>query len=159
MNDMLVRLLDLPSTLEKENQLEKENIIFRRPIAPEKSIIINWVRKNFSEYWANEVDIAFSSNPVTCFLAQRDNEILGFSCYECTGKNFFGPTGTLESERNNGIGKVLLIKSLEGLKTLGYTYGIIGGVGPAEYYAKAVGAKIIEGSEKSIYQNMLKIKK
>ena len=159
MNDMLVRLLDLPSTLEKENQLEKENIIFRRPIAPEKSIVINWVRENFSEYWSNEVDIAFSSNPITCFLAQRDNEILGFSCYECTGKNFFGPTGTLESERNNGIGKVLLIKSLEGLKTLGYTYGVVGGVGPAEYYAKAVGAKIIEGSEKSIYQNMLKIKK
>ena len=159
MNDMLVRLLDLPSTLEKENQLEKENVIFRRPIAPEKSIVMNWVRENFSDYWANEVDIAFSSNPVTCFLAQRDNEILGFSCYECTGKNFFGPTGTLESERNNGIGKVLLIKSLEGLKTLGYTYGVIGGVGPAEYYAKAVGAKIIEGSEKSIYQNMLKIKK
>ena len=61
--------------------------------------------------------------------------------------------------RNQGIGKVLLIKSLQGLKNLGYTYGIIGGVGPAAFYEKAVAAKIIEGSEISIYQNMLKIKK
>lgn len=159
MNDMLVRLLGLPETKAQEELLLEKNIIFRRPIAPEKSLIMNWVREHFSEYWANEVDVAFSSNPVTCFVAQRNNEILGFSCYECTGKSFFGPTGTLETERNNGIGKVLLIKSLEGLKNLGYTYGIIGGVGPAEYYAKVVGATIIEGSEVSIYQNMLKIKK
>ena len=157
MNDMIVRLIDLPNTFEEETKLEIENIIFRRPIAPEKSLVINWVLQNFSEYWANEVDIAFTNNPVTCFLAQRNNEILGFSCYECTGKNFFGPTGTIETERNKGIGKILLIKSLEGLKNLGYAYGVIGGVGPVAYYENAVGAKIIEGSEKSIYQNMLKI--
>lgn len=159
MNDMIVRLVQLPEVTETEEKLKKVNIIFRKPIAPEKSIVINWVREHFSEYWANEVDVAFSNNPVTCFLCQRDNEILGFSCYESTGKNFFGPTGTLEAERNQGIGKVLLIKSLQGLKSLGYTYGIIGGVGPAKFYEKAVGAKIIEGSEISIYQNMLKIKK
>ena len=159
MNDMLVRLLDLPNIASLEKKFEGENIIFRRPIAPEKSIIVSWVRAHFSDYWANEVDVAFSNQPVSCFVAQRDNDILGFSCYECSGKNFFGPTGTIESERNNGIGKVLLIKSLEGLKNMGYSYGIIGGVGPASYYEKIVNAKIIEGSEKSIYQNLLKIKK
>ena len=157
MNDMIVLLVQLPEVSETEEKLKKANIIFRQAIAPEKSIVMNWVRTNFSEYWANEVDVAFSNNPVTCFLCQRKNEILGFSCYESTGKNFFGPTGTLETERNQGIGKVLLIKSLQGLKNLGYTYGIIGGVGPAAFYEKAVGAKIIEGSEISIYQNMLKI--
>lgn len=159
MNDMLVRLLDLPDTQIVEKKLLDENIIFRRPIAPEKSIIVSWVRAHFSDYWANEVDVAFSNQPVSCFVAQRDNDILGFSCYECSGKNFFGPTGTVKSERNKGIGKVLLIKSLEGLKNMGYSYGIIGGVGPASYYEKIVNAKIIEGSEKSIYQNLLKIKK
>lgn len=81
---------------------------------------------------------------------------MGFACYESTAKNFFGPTGTLESERGKGIGKVLLIKSLESLRELGYVYAIIGGVGPAEFYEKAVGAKIIDGSEISIYQHLLK---
>jgi hypothetical protein len=39
---------------------------------------------------------------------------------------------------------------------MGYGYAIIGGVGPAEFYEKAVGAKIIEGSEISIYQHLLR---
>ena len=33
----------------------------------------------------------------------------------------------------------------------GYAYAIIGGVGPAEYYAKTVGATLIEGSSPGIY--------
>jgi predicted N-acetyltransferase YhbS len=62
----------------------------------------------------------------------------------------------LESERGKGIGKVLLIKSLQSLREMGYTYAIIGGVGPAEFYEKAVGAKTIDGSEVSVYENLLR---
>lgn len=156
---MLVRLIGLPDISKIEQRLQtEENIIFRRPIAPEKSIVVNWVKNHFSENWASEVDVSFQNKPVSCFLAQRENEILGFSCYESTAKNFFGPTGILENERNKSIGKILLVKSLEALKELGYTYAIIGGVGPAGYYKKTVNAEIIEGSEHSIYQNMLKQK-
>lgn len=160
MKDMLVRLVDLPdfSTLEKKLEA-KEHILFRRPIAPEKSIVINWVKTHFSSNWADEISVAFEVSPANCFIAQRNQEILGFSCFECTGKNFFGPTAVLESERRKGIGKILLVKSLEGLKNLGYTYGIIGGVGPATYYEKTVKAVLIENSDISIYQNMLKAKK
>jgi hypothetical protein len=42
------------------------------------------------------------------------------------------------------------------MREMGYGYAIIGGVGPAEFYEKAVGAKIIEGSEISIYQHLLR---
>jgi hypothetical protein len=35
------------------------------------------------------------------------------------------------------------------------SYAIIGGVGPAEFYAKAVGAVPIEGSTPGIYAGML----
>ena len=37
----------------------------------------------------------------------------------------------------------------------GYGYAIIGGVGPAEFYAKTVGAIPIEGSEPGIYRGLL----
>ena len=42
------------------------------------------------------------------------------------------------------------------MREMGYAYAIIGGVGPAEFYEKAVGAKVIDGSEISIYQHLLR---
>jgi GNAT superfamily N-acetyltransferase len=159
MKDMLVRLIELPDIAEVERKLfEKEKIIFRRAIAPEKIFVADWVMEQFGEYWKAEVEVAFSRQPVACWLAQRGNQILGFACYESTARNFFGPTGTLEPERGRGIGKVLLVKSLQSLREMGYAYAIIGGVGPAEFYEKAVGAKTIEGSEVSVYQNLLRKK-
>ena len=159
MKDMLVRLIELPDISEVERKLiEKDKILFRRAIAPEKILVAEWVMEHFGEYWKSEVEVAFSRQPVACWLAQRGNQILGFACYESTARNFFGPTGTLESERGRGIGKVLLIKSLQSLREMGYAYAIIGGVGPAEFYEKAVGAKAIEGSEVSVYQNLLRRK-
>ncbi|MGY6742930.1 MAG: GNAT family N-acetyltransferase [Cecembia sp.] len=156
MKDMLVRLMDLPDIADLEAKLKKDNIIIRRPIPPEKSLVTDWVDREFGMYWRNEVDAAFSKLPVHCLIAQRENEILGFACFETTAKNFFGPTGTLEKMRGKGIGKILLVKSLEAMKSMGYAYAIIGGVGPAAFYENVVNAKIIEGSDISIYQNLLR---
>ncbi|MEP0711111.1 MAG: GNAT family N-acetyltransferase, partial [Algoriphagus sp.] len=139
MQDMLVRLIGLPDVSQEEAQLVKnEHIIFRRAIAPEKHLVSAWILEQFGEYWQSEVEVAFSRQPVSCWLAQRGNEILGFACYESTARNFFGPTGTLEKERGKRIGKILLIKSLESMREMGYGYAIIGGVGPKEFYSKAV---------------------
>ncbi|MDC6384588.1 N-acetyltransferase [Flagellimonas taeanensis] len=160
MYDMLVRLMDLPDISTAEKALfEKEGIFFKRPIPPEKSIVVDWVGQHFSTNWADETEAAFSALPVNCFIAQREQEILGFACFESTAKNFFGPTGVLPSERGKNLGKILLVKSLLALKEMGYAYAVIGGVGPASYYEKTVGATIIEKSEKSIYQNLLKHRK
>jgi hypothetical protein len=157
MKDMLVRLIGLPDCSELESTLlKKEKIVFRRAIAPEKYLVAEWVMEHFGAYWKSEVEVAFSRQPVSVWLAQRGNNILGFACYESTARNFFGPTGTLEAERGKGIGKILLIKSLQSLREMGYAYAIIGGVGPAEFYEKTVDAKIIEGSEVSIYENLIR---
>jgi GNAT superfamily N-acetyltransferase len=157
MQDMLVRLIGLPDvSLAEAGLLKKEKVVFRRALAPEKHLVRNWVMEHFGEYWQSETEVAFSRQPVSCWLAQRGNKILGFACYESTARNFFGPTGTLESERGKGIGKILLIKTLESMREMGYAYAIIGGVGPAEFYEKAVNAKIIEGSEISIYQHLIR---
>src|SRR5690606_32920411 len=148
MQDMLVRLLDLPDISREEARLfQDQEILFRRPIAPEKSMLVDWVRSNFSVLWANEVETAFAFLPVHCHIAQRGQDILGFACYECTSRNFFGPTGVHPDMQGQGIGKVLLVKSLMALREMGYAYAVIGGVGPATYYEKAVGATIIDKSE------------
>jgi predicted N-acetyltransferase YhbS len=56
-----------------------------------------------------------------------------------------------QEERGRGIGRALLLAALQAQKDQGYAYAIIPGVGPAEYYAKAVGATLIEGSSPGIY--------
>jgi len=159
MKDMLVRLIGLPDCSETENNLgQKESIVFRRVIAPEKHLVASWVKEHFGDYWQSEVEVAFSRQPVACWIAQRGSDILGFACYESSGRNFFGPTGTLETERGKGIGRVLLIKALQSMRDMGYAYAIIGGVGPTEFYQKAVEAKLIDGSETSIYEHLIRKK-
>lgn len=159
MKDMLVRLLDLPEVTLIERKLKaEEKIIFRRAIAPEKHLVSAWVKEQFGSYWQSELEVSFSRQPISCWIAQRENDILGFACYESTARNFFGPTGTIESERGKGIGKILLVKSLQSLREMGYAYAIIGGVGPETFYQKSVNAKVIQDSETGIYSHLLRKK-
>ncbi|WP_020530570.1 GNAT family N-acetyltransferase [Flexithrix dorotheae] len=159
MQDMLVRLYDLPQVHNEVLALEKKGITIRRPLAPEKTLLTKWAKNHFSALWADEVDVAFSRNPVSCLIAIQNQEIIGFACYETTSKNYFGPTGVLPTHRGLGLGKILLIESLRLMKESGYAYAIIGGVGPAEFYKKAVDAVLIEGSDPGIYKGLLKEKK
>lgn len=156
---MLVRLYDLPQVHNEILSLQDKGITIRKPLAPEKTLLTKWAEKHFSALWADEVDVAFSRSPISCLIATQNQEIIGFACYETTSKNYFGPTGVLPSHRGLGLGKILLIESLRLMKESGYAYAIIGGVGPAEFYKKAVDAVIIEGSNPGIYKGLIKKKK
>jgi hypothetical protein len=57
--------------------------------------------------------------------------------------------------RKNGISTALLFACLEDMRQHDFGYAIIGGVGPAPYYAKVVGTVTIEGSEPGIYRDLL----
>ena len=153
--DMLVKLYALPDSREAYESLRKAGITTRRALAPEKHKVVAWVKERFSEHWASEVDVAFERQPVTCFIAVRQKVILGFACHDATCPNFFGPTGVDPNERGRGIGKALLFNCLEAMKQQGYGYAIIGGVGPAEFYTRTVGATPIEGSEPGVYGGLL----
>jgi ribosomal protein S18 acetylase RimI-like enzyme len=153
--DMLVKLYALPDSRDVSERLLKMGITTRRALVPEKHKVIAWVRSAFSEAWASEVEVAFSRQPVSCFIAVQQKNILGFACHDATCPNFFGPTGTDPNARKNGIGTALLLACLEAMKQQGYGYAIIGGVGPAEFYSRVVGAVPIEGSSPGIYRGLL----
>ena len=153
--DMLVKLYTLPPSRDVFERLGKVAITTRRALAPVKHKVVAWVRQNFSEAWASEADVAFSRQPVSCFIAIHEKNIVGFACHDATCPNFFGPTGVDPNVRNGGIGKALLFACLEDMRQQGFGYAIIGGVGPAEFYAKAVGAVAIDGSEPGIYRGLL----
>lgn len=157
--DMLVKLYELPGQevfAPLKAGLAAEGIAVRRALAPEKHLLVSWVGANYNPHWASEVEKAFCNSPVSGFVAVQNNTILGFCCYEATAKAFFGPTGVVENMQGKGLGKLLLLEGLWGLQALGYAYGIIGGVGPVEFYQKVVGATLIEGSTPGIYKGMLR---
>lgn len=155
MIDMLVRLYDLHNSADLYSKIQSQGISLRRARAFEKHTVANFARQNFSEKWASEVEVAITRQPVSCWIATRNKEILGFSCYETTQRGFFGPTGVIEAARGNGLGKALLFKALESLRDMGYAYGIIGGVGPREFYEKNCGAIEIPGSDPGVYSDIL----
>ncbi len=154
MIDMLVRLYDLPDSTALYADVAAKGVTLRRARAFEKHTVAAFAR-TFSEKWQSEVEVALTRQPVSCFIATRDKQILGFACFETTHRGFFGPTGVAEDARGLGLGKALLIKSLEALRETGYAYAVIGGVGPREFYVKACGALEIPGSDPGTYGDLL----
>jgi len=133
MPDLLVNLLKLPSPEPSRD----DGVTIRRAQPFEITPVRQFIEKNFSVAWADEVSVGFANKPVTVFIATRDQRIVGFAGYD-------------------GIGKGLLIAALRGLRELGYVYGIIGAAGPVEFYQETVGAIVIPDSEPGIYTDLLR---
>lgn len=154
MPDMLVNLLRLPPG-ETAEELRRRGVVLRRAQAWELTPVREFVERNFDRAWADEMSVGFAHQPITVFVALREGRLVGFAAYECTRKNFFGPTGVVESERGRGVGRALLVASLWALRELGYAYAVIGGVGPATFYERAAGATLIPDSSPGIYADPL----
>jgi GNAT superfamily N-acetyltransferase len=132
------------------------SVIVRRAQTFEITQTLEFIEREFSVAWADEISVGFANKPVSVYIAISDKEIVGFAAYECTRRGFFGPAGVLDSMQGRGIGKTLLLASLWGLREMGYVYGIIGRAGPIEFYEKAVGAIVIPDSDPGIYTDLLK---
>ncbi|MBF6614419.1 MAG: GNAT family N-acetyltransferase [Chloroflexi bacterium] len=170
MSDMLVKLYNLPEAAPLLARLKAEGIEVRRAHPVEKHVIAGWVRRYFSEDWAAGCEMSLEQRPATCYIAVEkgpapevstngyslpDEKLLGFACYDVSARGMFGPLGVREDYRGRGIGEALLLSCLHSMLAEGYAYAVIGWVGPTEFYAKTVGATIIEGSTPGIYKGPL----
>jgi predicted N-acetyltransferase YhbS len=153
---MLVNLLRLPPVAPALEELRAAGLVVRRAQPWELSQVRGFVIENFSQSWADEISGGLVRQPVTVFVALREGRLVGFAAYECTRKDFFGPTGVVERERGRGVGRALLLACLWALRESGYAYAIIGGVGPAEFYERAVGAALIPDSSPGVYADPLR---
>jgi len=156
MSDLIVKLYDLPDDRPWLEQLKKEDIVIRNGMAWDKHQVVEWVGKTFGKHWASECDIAFTRQPVSCFVAIKNRELIGFACYDSSMKNFFGPVGVDEQFRGKGIGTTVLLKCLYAMAARGYAYAIVGDADSPEFYKKAVNAHVIPGSSPGIYRDRLK---
>ncbi|MFN2415661.1 MAG: GNAT family N-acetyltransferase [Pyrinomonadaceae bacterium] len=153
---MLVNLLRLPPADSALAEFRAAGVVVRRARPWELSRVREFVGENFSRAWADEVAVGLVRQPVTVFVALREGRLVGFAAYECTRKDFFGPTGVVEAERGRGLGRALLLAALRGLRELGYAYAVVGGAGPAEFYERAVGARLIPDSSPGVYADPLR---
>jgi ribosomal protein S18 acetylase RimI-like enzyme len=158
MTDLLIKLYDLPEKTGHFERVAKQDITVRRARAYEKSPIADWVRTQFGRGWADECRIAFSRQPISCFLATIRGGIAGFACYECTCRGFFGPIGVSDSFRGQGIGSALLFRSLHAMAEAGYAYAVVGnGDAAIRFYSSAVQVQPITGSTPGIYADPLNL--
>lgn len=155
MPDLLVNLLKLPPLEPAMVAAKASGILVRRAQPFEITNVRSFIEKGFAVGWADEISVGFANKPVSVYIAIAQREIVGFAGYECTRRNFFGPTGVIENMQGRGLGKALLLACLWGLREMGYVYAIIGGVGPGEFYEKTVGATVIPDSDPGIYTNLL----
>ena len=152
---MLVNLLKLPAADEALDVLAKTGVVVRRAQPFEITPVMEFVEREFSVGWADEISVGFANKPVTVFIATFESQVVGFAGYECTRRAFFGPTGVIEEMQSRGIGKALLLACLNGLRQMGYVYAIIGRAGPVEFYESIVGAIVIPDSDPGIYTDLL----
>lgn len=157
MSDLLVKLYDLPDPASAYRRVEEGGYRIAPPLAPERTLVIDWVAKEFGTRWGDEVAMAFSGQPIRCFVASdKDSRIVGFACYDVTFRGFFGPSGVSEECRGFGVGTALLLRSLHAMAESGFAYAVIGYSGADDYYRQTVGAIPIEGSDPGPYRDWLR---
>ena len=121
--DMLVNLYDLNETLAQNTDYQ-----IKRILSPNIYLLENFIKNYFSEAWASETKAScYKSNP-TCFIAVKDEQIVGFACFDATTKGFFGPLGVHPNYRKQGIARQLILRTLYAMTEDGYAYAVIGGV-------------------------------
>ena len=157
MSDLLVKLY-ADEFESKKDKLLQDGITIKKACILDKNRILKFVQENFTDspLWVHECEYALFNNPITCHIAVKNKEVIGFSCHDATAKGFFGPFGVKDSFRGKGVGRELLIRSLASMKEAGYAYAIIGWTNSAmEFYKKHVNAVEIPDSppNKSIYKN------
>lgn len=156
MTDLLVRLYDLTDSGPHLAALAQRGVVVHRAMAAEKRQVVDWVRLRFGDGWAAECDVAFNREPIACMIAVSGGRLVGFACHDCTCRNFLGPIGVDPSVRHQGVGRGVLLATLNAMAHVGYAYAIIGGAGPTGFFEKCVGAFPIPGSTPGIYRPAIK---
>ena len=116
-----------------------------------------YLSSEWSDSWRAEASFAFKNDPVSGFLALREDRrtvprpgqsgirICGFAAYDVNQfPGSFGPTGVSVEARGQGVGRALLLRCLADMQARGYTKAVIGHVGPIDFYFRAVGAELSE---------------
>ena len=121
--------------------------------------VLSWIDLVFGpNSWSSE------TRKSQCFIVEQQDEIVGFAAFDARGLPFrwlkrwagadgvgiFGPFGVKRDHRKTGIGELLLVAALIGLRQAGYTQALIPAVGGERlvaYYKRVVAAETVDEFE------------
>ena len=85
----------------------------RLVVSDDERKLKEFVFVNFSESWWKEIEAIFNSeSSAFSVIACCNGEVVGFASVGATNSSWFGPMGVGEQFRGRGIGKILLLKSI-----------------------------------------------
>lgn len=130
-------------TADDEERLLGVGIRIRRAQPSDADAFGAWLGQAWGPIWQWEGLRALHNQPPSAFVAERDGEFCAFAAYNTSSfPHVFGPTGTVEAQRAQGIGRVLLCLCLRDLRDAGCSQAEIGWVGPIAFYARVADATI-----------------
>ncbi len=93
--------------------------------------------------WGFEVSKALVAEPGAVFVAREHSsgKLVAFAAHDGNnrGMGWFGPAGTVEQHRGQGLGAALLIGCLIDIGDHGHRQANIAWIGPREFYRRVVG--------------------
>lgn len=153
--NVVVNLYNLPDDIEADYRpaMEKVGVQIKRAMAPDKTAILDFIRTEFSQGWADEAEKALWNNPSTLYIAVADKKVVGFAAYDSTCLGCYGPLGVASTHRKMGIAQALTSACLKSMREKGY-WVAVWQAGPVEYYVKHLNAKILD-DHPGVYVNMI----
>lgn len=113
----------------------------RRVGRRERELLLRVAAESFAPAWAFELGRALDQTPPAVFAAWKDGQPIAFAAHDAnnSGLGWFGPAGTLNAHRGQGLGEALLIQCLLDVRDKPEG-GVIAWIGPRAFYEKAAGA-------------------
>ncbi|MBT8039655.1 MAG: GNAT family N-acetyltransferase [Xanthomonadales bacterium] len=126
-----------------EKSFADQGIDLRRARSEDREAITTMLSSHWPS-WRAEADKALENDPVTLFIAVTRAEVLGFAAWDANnrGTGWFGPMGTVEAERGQGIGRALLFHCLDDMVRGDVNAAIIPWVDPVGFYRQCAGAAV-----------------
>lgn len=130
-------------TAAEEERLAAAGFTIRRLAPADRAAFAEWLQADWGPFWHWEGLSTYENDPISCFVALKDGQIRAFACYNTSSfPHVFGPTGTAEDQRWQGLGRVLLYRCLADMRAQGFERAEIGWVGPLQFYSRTAGAVI-----------------
>jgi mycothiol synthase len=130
---------------EMENDsFESHRAGVRRAAADDCLRVIEFVRSRFGSIWAFETRPVFRRERPTVVVAERDDEIVGFSawCANNAALGTYGPSGVAPEARGRGIGSLLLEETLHQMYQDGFRSVLIQWAAALPFYEIVAGASV-----------------
>lgn len=130
-------------TAQAEERLRAQHIVCRTVTPEDLPRLAAWFdNSEFGEGWKYQAMHAAKLTPPAVVIAEHNGEIAGFSSWNGVRPGWFGPIGVEPRLRGAGVGAVLLLQSLRGMKQEGHRTCEINSVGPIYFYSRVAQATI-----------------